>query len=142
MTEGLKKSRGNVYSPLLLGQCTQVLAHKMKQNTDWVTIGKSFDPTVYSLGKNFRIPTFRPSNFLNAAPPKTNRGYLPWSLSHLSHLFCFLFARKTFPTSLQRNARSLKVDTVYSLASSAVIIASSLSRPAIRFTSLPRLLEN
>jgi len=52
------------------------------------------------IGKNFRIPTFRPSIFLNAAPPKTNQGYLPWSLSHLSHLFCFLFARKTFPTSI------------------------------------------
>ena len=44
-TESLKKSRGKVYS-LLLGQCTQVLVDKMKQDTDWVTISKSFDPTL------------------------------------------------------------------------------------------------
>jgi hypothetical protein len=31
-TEGLKRSRGKVYL-LLLGQCTQVLVDKMKQNT-------------------------------------------------------------------------------------------------------------
>jgi hypothetical protein len=31
-TDGLKKSRGKVYS-LLLGQCTQVLVDKMKQGT-------------------------------------------------------------------------------------------------------------
>jgi hypothetical protein len=36
-TESLKKSRGKVYS-LLLGQCTQVLFDKMKQDADWVTI--------------------------------------------------------------------------------------------------------
>ena len=32
-TESLKKSRGKIYS-LLLGQCTQVLVDKMKQDTD------------------------------------------------------------------------------------------------------------
>jgi hypothetical protein len=42
-TESLKVSRGKVYS-LLLGQCTQVLVDKMKQDTDWVTISESFDP--------------------------------------------------------------------------------------------------
>jgi len=44
-TESLKKSRGKVYS-LLLGQCTQVLVDKMKQDTDWVAISESFDPTL------------------------------------------------------------------------------------------------
>ncbi len=39
----LKKCRGKIYS-LLLGQCTQVLVDKMKQDTDWVTISGSFDP--------------------------------------------------------------------------------------------------
>ena len=29
---------------LLLGQCTQVLVDKMKQDADWVTISESFDP--------------------------------------------------------------------------------------------------
>jgi hypothetical protein len=42
-TEGLKKSRGKVYS-LLLGQCTQVLVDKMKQDTTWVMASKLFDP--------------------------------------------------------------------------------------------------
>jgi hypothetical protein len=42
-TESLKKSRGNVYS-ILIGQCTQVLIDKMKQDTDWVAISKAFDP--------------------------------------------------------------------------------------------------
>ncbi len=42
-TESLKKSRGKVYS-LLLGQCSQVLVDKMKQDTDWVIISESFDP--------------------------------------------------------------------------------------------------
>jgi hypothetical protein len=42
-TESLKKSRGKVYS-LLLGQCTQVLVDKMKQDVDWVMISKLFDP--------------------------------------------------------------------------------------------------
>jgi hypothetical protein len=43
--EGLKKSRGKVYL-LLLGQCTQVLVHKMKQDTIWVMVSESFDPTL------------------------------------------------------------------------------------------------
>ncbi len=30
--------------PLLLGQCTQVLVDKMKQDTSWVMVSKSFDP--------------------------------------------------------------------------------------------------
>jgi hypothetical protein len=38
-TESLKKSRGKVYS-LPLGQCTQVLVDKMKQDEDWVTISE------------------------------------------------------------------------------------------------------
>ncbi len=42
-TESLKKSREKVYS-LLLGQCTQVLVNKMKQDVDWVMISKLFDP--------------------------------------------------------------------------------------------------
>ena len=42
-TESLKTSRGKVYS-LLLGQCTQLLVDKMKQDADWVTISESFDP--------------------------------------------------------------------------------------------------
>ncbi len=41
-TEGLKKNRGKVYS-LLLGQCTQLLVDKMKQDTTWVTVSESFD---------------------------------------------------------------------------------------------------
>jgi hypothetical protein len=41
-TESLKKSRGKIYY-LLLGQCTQVLVDKMKQDTDWVTISESFE---------------------------------------------------------------------------------------------------
>ena len=41
-TENLKVSRGKVYS-LLLGQCTQVLVDKMKQDGDRVTISESFD---------------------------------------------------------------------------------------------------
>ena len=46
-TESLKKSRGKVYS-LLFGQCTQVQVDKMKQDTDWMAINKSFDPTLLS----------------------------------------------------------------------------------------------
>ena len=42
-TESLKISRGKVYS-LLLGQCTQVLVNKMKQDANWVMISESFDP--------------------------------------------------------------------------------------------------
>jgi hypothetical protein len=41
--ESLKKSREKIYS-LLLGQCTQVLVDKMKQDVDWVMISESFDP--------------------------------------------------------------------------------------------------
>jgi hypothetical protein len=44
-TESLKKSRDKIYS-LLLGQCTQVLVDKMKQDIDWVTISESFDPSL------------------------------------------------------------------------------------------------
>ena len=33
-TESLKKSRGKIYS-LLIGQCTQVLVDKMKQDSDF-----------------------------------------------------------------------------------------------------------
>ncbi len=44
-TESLKKNRGKVYS-LLLGQCTQVLVDKMKQDVDWVMISKPFDPNL------------------------------------------------------------------------------------------------
>jgi hypothetical protein len=42
-TESLKKSTGKVYS-LLIGQCTQVLINKMKQETEWVAISEAFDP--------------------------------------------------------------------------------------------------
>jgi hypothetical protein len=42
-TEGLKKSRRKLYF-LLLGQCTQVLVDKMKQDTTWVMVSDSFDP--------------------------------------------------------------------------------------------------
>ena len=48
------------------------------------------------VGKNFRIPTHRPSIFLNVTLPKINRGYLAWSLSHLQLWFKFLFVRKRF----------------------------------------------
>jgi hypothetical protein len=41
-SNSLKKSRRKIYS-LLLGQCTQVLVDKMKQDTDWVTISETFD---------------------------------------------------------------------------------------------------
>jgi hypothetical protein len=52
-TESLKKSRGKVYS-LLLGQCTQLLLDKMKQDADWVTISESFDPSLlFELIKKF-----------------------------------------------------------------------------------------
>jgi hypothetical protein len=40
-TEGLKKNRGKVYL-LLLGQCTQVLVNKMKQDTTWVMVSELF----------------------------------------------------------------------------------------------------
>jgi hypothetical protein len=42
-TTGLKKSREKVFL-LLLGQCTQVLVDKMKQDTTWVMVSESFDP--------------------------------------------------------------------------------------------------
>jgi hypothetical protein len=52
-TESLKKSRGKVYS-LLLGQCTQVLVDKMKQDMDWVTNSESFDRSLlFKLIKKF-----------------------------------------------------------------------------------------
>ncbi len=41
-TNQLKTSRGKVYS-LLLGQCTQVLVDKMKQDSNWVKISTSFN---------------------------------------------------------------------------------------------------
>jgi hypothetical protein len=48
LTDGLKKSRDKIYS-LLLGQCTQVLIDKMKQNVNWGTGSDSFDPiTLFS----------------------------------------------------------------------------------------------
>jgi hypothetical protein len=43
VTAGLKKSRGKIYS-LLLGQCTQVLIDKMKQDVDLVMISDLFNP--------------------------------------------------------------------------------------------------
>jgi hypothetical protein len=52
-TEGLNKSRGKVYS-LLLGECTQVLVDKMKQDTTWVMVSESFDPILlFKLIKKF-----------------------------------------------------------------------------------------
>ncbi len=52
-SDSLKKSRGKIYS-LLLGQCTQVLVDKMKQDADWVKISGSFDPTLlFKLIKKF-----------------------------------------------------------------------------------------
>ena len=52
-SDSLKKSRGKIYS-LLLGQCTQVLVDKMKQDTDWVKISVLFDPTLlFKLIKKF-----------------------------------------------------------------------------------------
>ncbi len=39
---------------LLLGQCTQVLVDKMKQDTTWVMVSKSFDPILlFKLIKKF-----------------------------------------------------------------------------------------
>jgi hypothetical protein len=52
-SNSLKKSRGKIYS-LILGQCTQVLVDKMKQDADWVKISGSFDLTLlFKLAKNF-----------------------------------------------------------------------------------------
>jgi hypothetical protein len=42
-SNSLNESRGKIYS-LLLGQCTQVLVDKMKQDTDWMATSGSFDP--------------------------------------------------------------------------------------------------
>jgi hypothetical protein len=56
-SDSLKKSRGKIYS-LLLGQCTQVLVDKMKQDMDWVTISGSFDPiSLLKLIKKFVLKT-------------------------------------------------------------------------------------
>jgi hypothetical protein len=52
-SNSLKKSRGKIYS-LLLGQCTQVLVDKMKQDAVWVKISGSFEPTLlFKLIKKF-----------------------------------------------------------------------------------------
>ncbi len=52
-SNSLKKSRGKIYS-LLLGQCTQVLVDKMKQDADLVKISGLFDPTLlFKLIKKF-----------------------------------------------------------------------------------------
>jgi hypothetical protein len=52
-TESLKKSRGKVYS-LLLGQCTQVLVYKMRQDTTWLMVSELFDPILlFKLIKKF-----------------------------------------------------------------------------------------
>ena len=39
----LLKHRGQTFS-LILGQCTQLLQDKMKQDTDWTTVSTSYDP--------------------------------------------------------------------------------------------------
>jgi hypothetical protein len=53
MTAGLEMSREKVYL-LLLGQCTQVLIDKMKQDTYWVRVSELFDPIVlFKLIKKF-----------------------------------------------------------------------------------------
>jgi hypothetical protein len=44
-SDSLKKSRGKIYS-LSLGQFTQVLVDKMKQDADWVKISGLFNPTL------------------------------------------------------------------------------------------------
>ncbi len=52
-SNSLKKSRGKIYS-LLLGQCTQVLVDKMRQDAEWVKISGLFDPTLlFKLIKKF-----------------------------------------------------------------------------------------
>ncbi len=52
-SNSLKKSRGKIYF-LLLGQCTQVLVDKMKQDADWVKISGLFHPTLlFKLIKKF-----------------------------------------------------------------------------------------
>jgi hypothetical protein len=48
-----QEKQGEIYS-LLLGQCTQVLVDKMKQDMDWVTISEPFDPILlFKLIKKF-----------------------------------------------------------------------------------------
>jgi hypothetical protein len=43
----LSKNRGQAFS-LILGQCTQLLQDKMKQDTDWNMVSTSYDPlTLY-----------------------------------------------------------------------------------------------
>jgi hypothetical protein len=52
-TEGIEKSKGKAYL-LLLGQCTQVLVDKMKQDTTWVVVSELFDPALlFKLIKKF-----------------------------------------------------------------------------------------
>jgi hypothetical protein len=46
LTDGLKKSHSKIYS-LLLGQCTQVLIDKMKQDAYWGTVSDSFVPIAF-----------------------------------------------------------------------------------------------
>jgi hypothetical protein len=43
VADGLKKSRAKIYS-LLLGQSTQVIIDRMKQDVDWRTVSDLFDP--------------------------------------------------------------------------------------------------
>jgi hypothetical protein len=43
ITDGLKKSHGKIYS-LLLGQCTQALIDKIKQEANWIMVSDSFYP--------------------------------------------------------------------------------------------------
>ncbi len=53
LSDSLKKSRGKIHS-LLLGQCTQLLVDKMKQDADWVKISGLFDSTLlFKLIKKF-----------------------------------------------------------------------------------------
>ena len=45
----LAKHRGQTYS-LILGQCSQLLKDKMKQDADWPVVSVSYDPlTLYCL---------------------------------------------------------------------------------------------
>ena len=55
LTVCLKKSHGNIYS-LLLGQCTQVLIDKMKQDANRGTVNDSFDPiNLFKLIEKFLV---------------------------------------------------------------------------------------
>jgi hypothetical protein len=58
-TEGLKKNRRKVYL-LLLGQCTQVLVDKMKQDSTWVMISELFDSIL--LFKLIKKPVLKQSD--------------------------------------------------------------------------------